>query len=195
MSVDKVILRSILSTLAAIATLLAVMLLSLIAFFPSTMMEISYDMGMEASSIRYAERAYKNSKDIYFIAYATEVAIEDGQEKKILSCGEKYVHHADFVLYCNETGKTEEYKHFIYGQVCLSKYGAGDTDGAIELAKTSLNGGFAEGNAMTALVVRAFEKQDVAAQEKLRVALEGLSVSGEDEAYLNKVKYLFNETN
>ena len=54
MSVDKVIIRTFLSTLAAIALLFGIMLLALVAFFPSTMMELTYNLGLDASSIRYA---------------------------------------------------------------------------------------------------------------------------------------------
>ena len=43
MSVDKVIIRTFLSTLAAIALLFGIMLLALVAFFPSTMMELTYN--------------------------------------------------------------------------------------------------------------------------------------------------------
>ena len=51
MSVDKVILRAALSTLAAILILFAFMILSLTYIFPSTMMGITYDLGMDGASI------------------------------------------------------------------------------------------------------------------------------------------------
>ncbi len=192
MGVDKIILRAFLSTLAAIFTLIAFMFLALIAFFPSTMMEISYDMGMESSSIRYAERAYKNSEDVYYIAYATEVAIEEDKQGKILSCGEQFIAHEDFANYCENKGeKQEEYKQFIYAQVCLSKYEAGDAQGAIELASASLEEGrFAQGNALVAVMIKSLEKEDVTAQESILQILEGLQVAERDQAYLNAAKNL-----
>ena len=85
MRVDKVILRAFLSTFTAIILLLAFMLVALIGLYPSTMMEITYDLGMDASSIRYAERAYDWSKDEYFIANAMEMAIGLKDYEKISS--------------------------------------------------------------------------------------------------------------
>ena len=75
MGVDKVILRAFLSTLAAFAILLLFMFAALTLVYPQTMMELTYSMGMESSSIHFAEQSYKRSNDVYYIAYATEVAI------------------------------------------------------------------------------------------------------------------------
>ena len=79
---DKVAVKAFLSSLAAIGMLLVVMFCALCALFPSTMMELTYNMGMEASCIRFAERAYKDNDEIYFIAYATEVALEESKNNK-----------------------------------------------------------------------------------------------------------------
>ncbi len=189
MSVDKVILRAFLSTLAAICALIAFMIVALCAFFPSTMMEVSYAMGMESSSIHFAERAYDNSDDVYYIAYATEVAIEDEAQDKILTCGEKFLAHEGFERYCANKGEGKEaYQNFIYGQVCVAKYDSGERDGAIALAKQSLGQNrFSQGNAMVALVIRAIEKEDGAALERLKTELQSLSVAEADQAYLNQI--------
>ncbi len=184
MGVDKVVLRAFLSTLAAIAALIAFMSVTLLLFFPSTAMKLSYNLGMESFSIRCAEKAYESSEDVYYIAYATEVAIEEGKEKKILSCGEELLAHEKFAAYCEEKGAgKEEYRQFVYGQVCVSKYHAGDTDGAIALAISSMEqGSFAKGNPLTALLVQALDDKDANAQGKILTALEGLSVNAENQA-------------
>ncbi len=197
MGVDKVILRAFLSTFAAIAALILFMFLALVAFFPSTLMKISYNMGMESFSIRCAERAYKNGEDIYYIAYATEVAIEEGKDKKVLSCGEKLIAHENFFFYCDEKGEEkEEYKRFVYGQVCVSKYHLGDTDGAITLAVSSLEEGtFAKGNALTALLIQSLDDKDTDTQKKIAQVLEGLSVNEENQAEWNAAKNLLKSGN
>ena len=83
MRADKVILRAFLSTLIAIAALMAFLLITLLCVYPSTMMEITYDLGMNQSSVRNATRAYNRTDDIYYIAYATDVAIESDDYKKL----------------------------------------------------------------------------------------------------------------
>ncbi len=191
MSVDKIILRAFLSTLAAIGALLLFMILSLCIVFPSTMMEFTYKMGMEKSSIHFAERAYRESDDVYYIAYATEVAIEEERSKKILSCGEKLLADAGFEGYCVKKG--EGYKQFVLGQVCLAKYEREDKAAAIELAYSSLQGSFPENNALAALLVRAIEQEDKSSIESIQKKLITLSVEGEEKAYLDKALGAANE--
>jgi galactose-1-phosphate uridylyltransferase len=52
--------------------------------FPSTMMGLTYNLGMDKSSIYFAECAYSRSDDVYYIAYATEIAIEGESIDKII---------------------------------------------------------------------------------------------------------------
>ncbi len=186
MGVDKVILRAFLSTLAAIATLLLLMILSLCAIFPSTMMELTYSFGMESLSIRFAERAYKDSDDVYYIAYATEVAIEQDSNAKILSCGERFIGHEGFDSFCEKKG--EGYRQFIYGKVCVSKYEVGDKSAAIELAYESLQGSFPKNNALVAVLIAGIEAQDGATISAVDEKLSSLQVSGEEQAYLQEIR-------
>ncbi len=185
MGVDKVILRAFLSTLAAIAALLLFMALALSVAFPSTMMSFTYRLGMEDTSIHFAKRAYKQSDDIYYIAYATEVAIEEEKKGKILSCGEKFIKDEGFAAYVQEKGGA--YEQLIYGQVSVAKYQKQDVDGAIELACTGLNGGFPENNALVALLVSALEGKDGATVAKIKDKLSTLTAEGEEKAYLDSV--------
>ena len=158
MNFDKVILRAVWSTLAAIGILLAFVVVGLCAFFPSTSMQITYDMGMENSCIHFAERAYNGSHEIYYIAYATEVAIEDDKTDKIVVCGERFIQDENFEEYCDLKG--ENYKQFIYGQVCVSKYDKGEKEESVALAVASLEGGFPEGNALVAVLLSALQAED-----------------------------------
>lgn len=184
MGIDKVILRAFLTTLASIGALILFIIVGLCAVFPSTSMEIAYDMGMESSCIHFAERAYKGSKDVYFIAYATEVAIEEEKTGKIVSCGEKFIHDDGFETYCNLKG--ENYEQFIYGQVCVSKYQNGDKDGAVALADESLHGAFPEGNAMVAVLLASLKAEDSQTVTAIKTKLNTMSVDGEDAEYLQK---------
>ncbi len=186
MNVDKVILRTVLTTLAAILTLFVFMFTALTLVFPSTMMEITYDLGMEGASIRFAERAYKNSDLVDYIAYATEVAIETDKDGKIVSCGEKLIADEHFERYCADKESSEGYRQGIYSQICMAKYELGEGDAAIELASSSIaEGRFPVGNALVALTMTAKVKGDSQTLEKLREKLIVLSVSEEGEkAYL-----------
>ena len=184
MELDAVIKKTILTTLAAIGALLLFIVIGLWALFPSTSMELAYDMGMESSCIRFAERAYKGSDDVYFIAYATEVAIEEENEGKIISCGEKFIKDEGFETYCALKGDT--YEQFIYGRVCVSKYQAGQKEDAVSLACQSLHGAFPKGNALVAVLLTSLKENDRATVNTVKTKLNTLSVDGEDAKYLQE---------
>ena len=185
MGLDKVILRAFLTTLAAICALIAFTILGLCALFPSTSMELTYDMGMSKSCIHFAERAYRGTEEVYFIAYATEVAIEEDETSKIVSCGEKFLEDENFKEYCELKGET--YAQFIYGKVCVSKYNIGDKDGAVTLAYESLQGSFPQGNALVAVLLTARQANDLETVEQIKMKLKMISVGGNDAVYLQNI--------
>lgn len=194
MSVDKVILRAFLSTLAAIALLFVFLFVSLIGFFPSTMMEITYDLGMEESSIKYAERAYERGADIHFIAHATTVAIELRDYEKIDACGETFVTHDGFTAYSSEIRENEEdaasYRRYIQSQVCVAKYKRGDKSAAVARAFEWNGNSFSAGNAVLAVLFAANDDGDTATVERVRtemVALQERLTEEAERAYLEKL--------
>lgn len=185
MGFDKVIVRTILSTLAAIGVLILFVILGLCIVFPSTSMELAYDMGMGNSCIHFAERAYKGSQDVYFIAYATEVAIEEDKTAQIVSCGEKFIEDDSFETYCDLKG--ENYERFIYGKVCVSKYESGDKSGAVALAYQSLKGAFPKGNALVAVLLTSLSENDLETVNLIKAQLNEVSVIGEEQEYLEEM--------
>ena len=195
MRVNEMIIKSILTTLGAIALLFAFMLVMLIGLFPSTMMEITYDLGMDASSIRYAERAYDWSNDEYFMAHAMEVAIGMKNVEKIDECGEKLISDGEFSDYCTRknqslpAGVTMTYEQYVYGQVCVAKYKSGKKIEAVNRA-VELLVGFPENNALVAVLYSALAQGDmetiVLINEKM-VALDVSSFTIEEQTYYQSI--------
>ena len=185
LDMDKVAVKAFLSSLAAIGMLFVFMFCALCALFPSTMMELTYNMGMEASAIRFAERAYKDNDEIYFIAYATEVALEESKNDKIVSCGERFIFDDEFDEYCQIKGG--HYREFIIGRVCVEKYKEGDKQGAVSLAYETLNGVFSEGNAMVALLFEVKKNNDAETLLVMKTKIEEINLTDLERAYLEKV--------
>ena len=182
MSVQKIILRSCLSTLAAIFILLVFMVGMLVAVYPETMMNVAYNMGMEESSIWFAERSYKRHDKIDTIAFATTVAIEENMYGKILSCGKKMIADEEFESYCDKKDEKNRekygddfyltlgyYDQYIYAQVSVAQYKKGDKDGAVKRAVGSvdLEGEFLGNNAMVWLLLEAYTNDDQDTVKKL----------------------------
>lgn len=196
MGVDKVILRAFLSTLAAIAILFTFMLTALVCVYPQTMMEITYDLGMETPSIWFAEEAYKRTDDVGYIAYATEVAIGESKYGKVEECGERLIADDGFAGYCTEKNEamadkvTSSYDQYIYGQICVAMYEQGKQEEAVNRAFELTGQAFPRNNAVVALVVTATNANDAATLEKIKGKMEQLNESipeGEDKAYLGEV--------
>ncbi|MBE7101266.1 MAG: hypothetical protein E7364_06620 [Clostridiales bacterium] len=194
MGVDKVILRAFLNTLAAIGILILFLFAALCTFYPSTMMKLTYDLGMESASIHFAERAYKDSDDIYYIAYATEVAIGEGKDGKIDTCGERFIEDDEFHAYCLE--KDEElggsvngtYEQYVCGQVCIAKYCRGDKEEAVECAFEWKGESFQQNNAVVAVLITALQAGDSATAQMIKGKMEQIeaSVSDTDRAYFDR---------
>lgn len=202
MSVDKIILRAFLSTLAAIGLLFIAMLGALLLLFPSTMMEFTYSLGMENSSIRNAQRAYERKSNIYYIAYATQTAIEIENYKKIDSCGMLMIEDDEFILYCqakNEqqnTDNTGDYKQYICGQVCIAQYKRGKKQEAVEHAFAWVEeNAFPKNNAIVAVLLTSLRSEDYETANLIKGKMnERLgSLSETDRAYCDEILALVSE--
>ena len=215
MSVEKIILRSFLTTLLAILMLLVFMVGVLVLVYPETMMNVAYDMGMEKSSIWYAERAYKRHGKIETIAFATTIAIEENMYDKIISCGGKMILDESFDEYCAEKDEENfekygdqaingvkivdilgEYDQYVYAQISVAMYRTGDKDGAIEKA-VDLTEGFSRNNAIACLLIQAESENDEIYVDKLLDVMDALQALGgslweeKDQVYFNEIQYMF----
>ena len=180
------ILKAFLTTLLAIVTLVSFMFLALICLFPQTMMELTYDMGMETSSIYFAEDAYRRTDDVGYIAYATEVAILDDNNDKIIKCGEKLIKDEGFKDFCRkrdeEVQVSTSYEQYVYGQICVAMYENGKKDEAIDRAFALIGEAFPRNNAVLALIVATNRAQDMQSLEKIKGKMNELQEKVLDDA-------------
>ena len=192
--IDKIIARAALRTLAAIGVLLAFMSLMLCLVFPSTMMYITYDLGMDGASVRYGMRAYRNTDDIRYCAFAMETAIGADKDEQIEYCGMKLASHENFALYCQMRDAKIDgeglYKQYIYGQIALAQYRMGKREAALQTSLSALESGrFPENNAFFALALNALMAKDQAMVDMIKNQIPAISegISDTDQAYLNQL--------
>ena len=180
MRVDNVVLRAALSTVAAIVVLFGFMIFTLSYVYPSTMMNIAYDLGMENASITCAKRSYKRSGEVYYIAFATETAIVEEDYEQIAQCGALFVEDEEFLQYCKLRGEAlgtslnGSYEQYVYGQVCVAEYKLGDKEKAIDDAFAYLGNTFPKNNAVDAVLVAAISERDEAAIENIKGKMASL---------------------
>ena len=143
-------------------------------------------MGMESSSIYFAENAYKRTDDIGYIAYATEVAILDDNDGKIIKCGEKFIKDNGFDAYCcakdEEMAIETSYKQYVYAQVCVAMYENGKKDEALARAFEWIGNTFPRNNAVVALLIAANKAQDNASVDMIKGKMKALQQNGLDDA-------------
>lgn len=193
MQIDKVVLRSILSTLAAIAVLFVGLMLTLILVFPSTMMGFTYDMGMDGASVYFAKSAYKRSGEVYYIAFATETAIGAKDVEAIEECAVELVENEDFGEYCqlqDEKLKANDgtYKNYIYSNLCLVVYDSKGGEVAARIAVEGAGNSFAKGNPISTVLVYAMTKSDRTTVETLYTAMQSITPTDEaQKANLNEM--------
>lgn len=197
---DKVIIRTVLSTLCAIAVLCAVAFGLATWLYPSTMMKIAYELGDDPSAIRYAYRSYERTDELYYVAFAMEVAIGVDDYEEIEFYAELFTQDENFSKYCEETDvkrgyETGTYAKYAYGQLVIAEYANGKKQEAFDHAVASLNGGFSQNNAMVALLFATLEKGDWQTQSLIMVKMQALSETlpdGADKTYLDEILNLLN---
>lgn len=188
MGFNKIIFKAVLSTFAAVAILCGALIGSLIFIYPSTMMQLSYDLGMDEASIQYANTAYERSgeQEIYYIAFATEVAIGTKDFASIEACAQKLVQNTSFKAYCAEKDQAinvqGQYTQYYYGQLYAAKYKNGKKHEAVDGAFASLDGGFPVNNAVGVVLLAALNASDTQSIEQISQKLDAASI---DEAALS----------
>ncbi|MBQ2768887.1 MAG: hypothetical protein IJF44_02800 [Clostridia bacterium] len=198
MSVDKVILKAFLSTLGAALALMFFLIGGISLFFPQSMMKITYNLGMEETAVFFAEVSYSRTDEVYYIAYATEVAIQDDNQEKVIECGQQFIADKKFDSYCKEKNKGVEkdvagYDQYIYGRVCMAKYESGDKEGAVALAFEGIGKTFPKNNAVAAVLIQAKKLKDNATVASIKEKMEQLQTELEgDTTYFDEILELIN---
>ena len=179
MQMDKVIFKAALSTLMAIL-LLCTFLLSVLCFaFPSTMMKLTYDVGLDSASVGFASTAYERSGRVYYIAYATDVAIESENDKKVVLCGKQLISDEEFSAYAgvkNQELQREDgaYEQYVYGKICSAEYRLGAKTLAVEDARSFVSEGFPASNALIAVALETVKANDTETASSLLSVLRAI---------------------
>ena len=200
MRADRVILRSVLTTLLAIIVLFGAMLLVLCLVFPSTMMELTYDLGMDGASVKYAARAYRRTDDVYYAAFATETSILMDDVEKIEENGLTLIQDDEFADYCkirndeialNNEAVELSYEQYIYGQVTMAQYSQGKKTESVTTAFAGLNGAFPKNNAAALLLLTAKRVGDAdtvtLVENRITEIVNTLDTESEDYQYAMKL--------
>ena len=192
MGVDKIILRAFFTTLASIAILFLFMLTALVCVYPQTMMKLTYNLGMEKASIWFAEISYDRSDNVYYIAYATEVAIGQQDYAKIDDCGEMLIKDEDFTSFCEDKTSAEmelAYEQYLYGQVCIAKYERANAAEAVDRAFALTGNAFPKNNAVVAVLITALQKGDTETVELIKGKMIAMQdkVSEVDKTYFDAI--------
>jgi hypothetical protein len=193
-----------LSTFCAMAILIVGAFIVASFIYPATMMQLSYDLGNDRGCLRYARRAYDASGDVYYIAYAMEVAIGMNDTEEIAACASAFLEDESFESYCMEWDEENAlnteisglgYKQYIGGRLAVAKYSLGEKQQAVDVAFSVNTQSFEKNNAVVALLLTAVQKEGATGETVVLIAdrLGKLTLpDGADESYLNELRSLLN---
>lgn len=180
----KIILKTALKTLAALAAALVIGLTILFLGFPQHMATFAERTGDYNTATAFSSLRYKYTGDTDDLARTVRDAIFAGNDKKTVKYGDKLILKTDFDEYCAEQNEylstTEaqdyagDYKQFICGSLASAKYRRGDAEGAIKVALDAVSSvtDFTYGNALAALSVEVIKKDDAETARKLLPEVE-----------------------
>jgi hypothetical protein len=198
MRIDKIVLRAAISSFSAIVCLLGILIFVLAYLFPATMMNITYDLGMDGASITCAKRSYDRTEQVYYIAFATEVAIVSEDCKQITECGKRFIEDdaQAFASYCETKNQTLSqeiagtYEQYVFGQICVAEYRLGEKTQAINDSFAYLHGGFPVNNSVVTLLFTAMQAGDMETAQTVKQKLSEIqtgALADADRAYFNEI--------
>ena len=151
----------------------------------------------DGASVKFATTAYERSGNkVYYIAFATEVAIGADDYENVVSCGKTFVaDETAFKQYATERNEAMNaegaYEQYIYRKICVAQYRLADKEAALSDAKIYLGGKFPQNNALTAVLLEAIktgDKQTAAAALQTMQTLkteQGAALSSDDAKRLD----------
>ena len=154
-------------------------------FAPSVMVSITDGLGMEKSAAGYSVSVYEKTGDIDDLSSVVERNFSCGKYKISAKYGIILLEHEKFDDYQNQ--KQSNYRQTISGIVAVSQYNIDKKDQALQTAVNNTVGEFDEFNGLERLLVCAMEENDKEFVQKIRTAIEGISLDASDaEGIKNK---------
>lgn len=188
---NKLIIKTALITMAALAVAAAAVFSLWLVCSPSTMADACEKTGNYPLAVTCADLSYKYSGKTEDLARCAENSILSGNDKLIVSYGDRLIASDDFDTLCIAKDKliggtdyaqfTSAYNVYIRGHVAAAHYRGGDADKAVAAAEA---GG---ARAFTKLVLAIAERGDRAAAEKVLSVLENMENSEKLTEILKKI--------
>ena len=189
MRIDKLIWKTVVSTLIATLVLLTAMFGILSLFFPQTMMKITYSMGMDKASVDFSATAYERFGVVDYAAYGADVALLSNLHTQAEDCLERLLADEEFESYCEKknealTGENRNTTMQAYyrRQLCLSIFWQGDGERAVSRSLELMGDSFAEGNPLIE-VIRYARLSGSDGEATIRNAYGKMSEIRSSEAY------------
>lgn len=185
----KIVVKTALKTLliAFIALIAAFMVASF--GFPGKMATMCENMGAYSSATLYADLAFNYSRTTSNLARCLDDSVFAGKDENIVKYGDRLIAREDFAAYAEERSAAAngavDYFGFVYNNLTIAKYNRGDKDGALNTAKTAMEGvsDFPVNNAYAILAIQAASASDAELCQKIYELIVELSPTAEQQNY------------
>jgi hypothetical protein len=174
------------------------MLVALIFAFPSTMMEMTYNFGMNGACAWFAERVYRRSDNVYYLYVALNAAFESDDAEAIDRYGSQMIADENFSAFCAamdvevpiEGGASGGYEQYICGIVYAAKYRLGDFAGALSGAVEAVKNTFPKKNALVTLMSAVLQKGNADEIGSVLEQMRGIRSGAEGKFSEEEIAYL-----
>ena len=141
----KIILKSAVITLSALALAALIVFAMWILCAPHTMAAVSEKTGNYSFAVTCADLRYKYTRDAYDLSRCVDDSILSGNDKLVVKYAEKLISHEKFNEVCkrksDEISEGSEikfdYRSHVCGNAAYSYYASGDISAAVKAAKKS----------------------------------------------------------
>ena len=189
MRMDKLIWKTVISTLVSALVLLFAMFGILSLFFPQTMMKITYTMGMDKASVNFSATAYERFGVVDYVGYGADVALGANLHQQAEAALEKLLADDEFESYCNKKNESLDGEQvnttlqaYYRRQLCLSIFWQGDGERAVNRSLELMGNSFTAGNPLVE-VIRYARMSEADGESTLRTAYTKLSEIKNGEVY------------
>ena len=152
----KLVLKTVLITLAAIIATTCALYGALAFFSPKTLAEFWNNAGNYAVSVKYYEKQYEKSGEISDLAGLCAKLDVKNDSAKAVKYLTLFTGSERFSTFCEQEDKSSGYKmtsyEYYYGIFTVAHYYQNGLSSAITVAKKAVNGGYTEYNAFYVLL-------------------------------------------
>ena len=179
----KLVIKTVVLTFISFIALFLIFYCCFSAAAPKTLADVWSDMGSYSFSIKYYEKQYEKTNDLFDLAVLCNKVNEQSDSSRAVTYLKALTEHENFSALCETEDKKFSYTftayEFYFGKYAVASYYESGIGSALAVAEKSVKTGYTEHSAFYSLLgIESLTKDD---GDSIKTAIEGLSGLSETE--------------